>query len=67
MAAADVSIVGFFSSENGPLFEAFLEASERTRGDFGSYYVVGTKMIKQFKAKAGQILIYYPTVKTNFN
>jgi hypothetical protein len=63
MAAADVSIVGFFSTESGPLFEAFVDAAERTRDDFACHYVVGTKLTKEFKAEPGQIILYYPTVK----
>jgi hypothetical protein len=62
MFAADISIVGFFSSKKGPLFEAFVDAAERTRGDFGCHYFVGTKLIKEKKAKPGQIILYYPTV-----
>jgi hypothetical protein len=62
MIATDISIVGFFSSKKGPLFESFVDAAEGTRGNFASHYVIGTKLIKQFKSKPGQIILYYPTV-----
>jgi hypothetical protein len=63
MATSDVSIVGFFDSESGPLFEAFIDAAERTRGDFSCHFVADSNILKQFNAKPGQIIIYYPTVR----
>ena len=62
MNPSDISIVGFFESESGPLYEAFVDAAERTRGDFSCHYVTDRELMGQFNAKPGQITIYYPTV-----
>ncbi|CAK5073066.1 unnamed protein product [Meloidogyne enterolobii] len=56
----DVTIVGFFDSENGSLYDAFVDAAERTRADFSCYYVTDPSVIKEFKVKAGTITIFYP-------
>lgn len=60
MSKNDVAIVGFFDSENGALYEAFVDAAERTRSDFSCYYVTGPSVIKEFKTKTGTITIFYP-------
>lgn len=67
MGVADVSIVGFFDAESGPLFDAFTDAAERTRGDFNCAYVTDPTVVKQFNAKPGQIALYYPHVTFFFN
>uniref|UniRef100_A0A914LUP9 Protein disulfide-isomerase n=1 Tax=Meloidogyne incognita TaxID=6306 RepID=A0A914LUP9_MELIC len=56
----DVTIVGFFDSESGPLYDAFVDAAERTRADFSCYYVTDPSVIKEFKVKPGTITIFYP-------
>ncbi|CAK5027058.1 unnamed protein product [Meloidogyne enterolobii] len=56
----DVTIVGFFDSESGSLYDAFVDAAERTRADFSCYYVTDPSVIKEFKVKAGTITIFYP-------
>ncbi|CAK5023302.1 unnamed protein product [Meloidogyne enterolobii] len=56
----DVTIVGFFGSESVPLYDAFVDAAERTRSDFSCYYVTDPSVIKEFKVKAGTITIFYP-------
>jgi hypothetical protein len=65
LTTSDVVIFGFFSTKSGPLFQAYLDAAERTRGNFACHYVIGRKQMKEFKAKPGKISLYYPEVKKN--
>lgn len=62
MASADVSIVGFFASENGALYEAFVDAAERTRGDFSVGYVLEGSVSEHFGANPPQVVLFYPEV-----
>jgi protein disulfide-isomerase A4 len=62
MAQKDVTIIGFFASDSGRLFEAFTEAAERTRGDFTTGYVLEESVRKELKAKVGNIVLYQPEI-----
>lgn len=62
MSKDDIAIVGFFTSESGSLYDAFVDAAERTRGDFSCYIVKDPIIINEFKAKIGGITIFYPKV-----
>lgn len=58
----DVTIIGFFESESIPLFDAFNDASEKTRGDFATAYVLDPSIRRTMKAEENKIFIYYPEI-----
>ena len=66
MSKDDVTIVGFFESDTGSLYETFVDAAERTRGDFSCYFVKDLAVIKEFRTTTGKIIIFYPKVFFNF-
>jgi len=59
----DVTIIGFFATEDSRSFEAFKEAAEKTRPEFKAVgYTTEPEVLKHFKAKPNDIVIYYPEI-----
>uniref|UniRef100_A0A7E5A0H4 Protein disulfide-isomerase n=1 Tax=Panagrellus redivivus TaxID=6233 RepID=A0A7E5A0H4_PANRE len=59
----DVTIIGFFATEDSKSFEAFSEAAEMTRPEFTAVgYSLDPEVMKHFKAKPNDIVIFYPDI-----
>uniref|UniRef100_A0A915ETN3 Protein disulfide-isomerase n=1 Tax=Ditylenchus dipsaci TaxID=166011 RepID=A0A915ETN3_9BILA len=62
MAFDDVTIIGFFNHPEGALFEAFIEAAEKTRSDFTVGYTTNKDVMKHFKASPNHIVLFHPEI-----
>ena len=62
MVYDDVTIIGFFEYPDGQLYEAFVEAAEKTRNDFKIGYTTKPDVIKRFKAAKNYIVMFYPEI-----
>ncbi|KAK0417508.1 hypothetical protein QR680_013052 [Steinernema hermaphroditum] len=59
----DIAVVGFFASEESPLFEAFSDAAEMTREEFPSVgYTFDPEVMRHFGAKPNDVFIFYPEI-----
>uniref|UniRef100_A0A0N5AJ78 Protein disulfide-isomerase n=1 Tax=Syphacia muris TaxID=451379 RepID=A0A0N5AJ78_9BILA len=62
MQKQDITIIGFFASDESKLFEAFNDAAEMTREEFKLGYTLEPELIKHFKVKPNDIVIFYPEI-----
>uniref|UniRef100_A0AC35FXX6 Protein disulfide-isomerase n=1 Tax=Panagrolaimus sp. PS1159 TaxID=55785 RepID=A0AC35FXX6_9BILA len=59
----DVTIIGFFATEESKSYEAFTEAAEMTRPEFTSIgYTTDPEVMKHYKAKPNDIVLFYPEI-----
>ena len=63
MLKDDVTIIGFFATEESRTFESFKDAAEMTRPEFTSVgYTTDPEVMKHFKAKPNDIVLFYPEI-----
>uniref|UniRef100_A0A914H4U7 Protein disulfide-isomerase n=1 Tax=Globodera rostochiensis TaxID=31243 RepID=A0A914H4U7_GLORO len=64
MSSSDVTIIGFFPSESGALYEAFVDAAERTRDDFLVGYALDSSIAQHFDTKidGGRVILFQPEI-----
>lgn len=59
----DVTIIGFFASEDSTVFDAYADASEMLREEFKKMgYTSDKAAFKKYDAKPGDIIIFYPSL-----
>ncbi|KAE9555366.1 hypothetical protein FO519_001448 [Halicephalobus sp. NKZ332] len=63
MLKDDVTIIGFFATEESRTFESFKDAAEMTRPEFTSVgYTTDPEVMKHFKAKPNDIVLFHPEI-----
>ncbi|CAB3403430.1 unnamed protein product [Caenorhabditis bovis] len=63
MSKDDVTIVGFFATEDSSAFEAFADAAEMLREEFKTMgHTSDAAAFKKFDAKPNDIIIFYPSL-----
>ncbi|PIO60113.1 thioredoxin, partial [Teladorsagia circumcincta] len=63
MEKEDVTIVGFFTSEDSTTFKAYSAAAEILRENFQNIgYTTDTKAFKKIDAKPDDVIIFYPPI-----
>uniref|UniRef100_A0A914WED8 Protein disulfide-isomerase n=1 Tax=Plectus sambesii TaxID=2011161 RepID=A0A914WED8_9BILA len=61
MSKDDVTIIGFFATDDSKLFENFADAAESTREEFTAVgYTLDPEVIKHFKAKINDVILFFP-------
>ncbi|GMT19573.1 hypothetical protein PFISCL1PPCAC_10870 [Pristionchus fissidentatus] len=59
----EVTIVGFFATEDGPSFEAYSDAAEMLREEFKTMgWTSDPAAFKKFDAKPNDVIIFYPAL-----
>uniref|UniRef100_A0AC34Q5G3 Protein disulfide-isomerase n=2 Tax=Panagrolaimus sp. JU765 TaxID=591449 RepID=A0AC34Q5G3_9BILA len=63
MLKDDVTIIGFFATEESRTFESFKDAAEMTRPEFTAVgYTTDPEVMKHFKAKPNDIVLFHPEI-----
>uniref|UniRef100_A0A1I7XQ09 protein disulfide-isomerase n=1 Tax=Heterorhabditis bacteriophora TaxID=37862 RepID=A0A1I7XQ09_HETBA len=63
MDKTDVTIIGFFATEDSTAFEAFKDSAEMLREEFNSMgFTLDPAAFKKYDAKPNDIIIFYPVL-----
>ncbi|GMR42615.1 hypothetical protein PMAYCL1PPCAC_12810 [Pristionchus mayeri] len=63
MDKKDVTIVGFFATEDGPSFEAYSDAAEMLREEFKTMgWTSDPAAFKKYDAKPNDVIVFYPAL-----
>ncbi|GMS89584.1 hypothetical protein PENTCL1PPCAC_11759 [Pristionchus entomophagus] len=59
----DVTIIGFFATEDGPSFEAYADAAEMLREEFKTMgWTSDPAAFKKYDAKPNDVIVFYPAL-----
>ncbi|CAD6187962.1 unnamed protein product [Caenorhabditis auriculariae] len=63
MDKTDVTIIGFFASDDSTAFEAYSDSAEMLREEFKTMgYTTNSAVFKKYDAKPNDVIIFYPSL-----